>query len=168
MAERRAKAAIRDSRFGTGSSASQIPHPESLPTNDFARELLGWFDRHGRKDLPWQHPRTPYRVWLSEVMLQQTQVRTVFAYFERFVAELPTLGALADAPLDRVLALWSGLGYYPRARHLHRAARICVEQHGGDLPREFDALAALPGIGRSTAGGDPRAGVRSSLSDPRR
>lgn len=121
-------------------------------TDDFARDLLAWFDKHGRKDLPWQHPRTPYRVWLSEVMLQQTQVRTVIAYFERFVAALPTLHALAEAPLDRVLALWSGLGYYPRARHLHRAAAICVEQHGGDLPRDFDALAALPGIGRSTAG----------------
>ena len=84
-------------------------------------------------------------------MLQQTQVRTVIAYFERFVAALPTLDALAEAPLDRVLALWSGLGYYSRARNLHRAAQICVEQHGGELPRDFDALAALPGIGRSTA-----------------
>jgi A/G-specific adenine glycosylase len=120
--------------------------------DNFARELLAWFDRHGRKDLPWQHPRTPYRVWLSEVMLQQTQVRTVIAYFERFVAALPTLQSLADAPPDRVLALWSGLGYYSRARNLHRAARICVEKHGGGLPRDFDALAALPGIGRSTAG----------------
>jgi A/G-specific adenine glycosylase len=121
-------------------------------TDGFARDLLAWFDLHGRKDLPWQHPRTPYRVWLSEVMLQQTQVRTVIAYFERFVAALPTLSALAEAPLDRVLALWSGLGYYARARNLHRAARICVERHGGELPRDFDALAALPGIGRSTAG----------------
>ena len=121
-------------------------------SDDFARSLLAWFDRHGRKDLPWQHPRTAYRVWLSEVMLQQTQVRTVVGYFERFVAALPTLPALAEAPLDRVLALWSGLGYYARARHLHRAARICVERHAGDLPRDFDALAALPGIGRSTAG----------------
>ena len=120
--------------------------------DDFSRDLLAWFDRHGRKDLPWQHPRTPYRVWLSEVMLQQTQVRTVIAYFERFVAALPTLGALADAPLDRVLALWSGLGYYSRARNLHRAAKLCVERHEGDLPRDIDALAALPGIGRSTAG----------------
>jgi len=123
-----------------------------MRSGDFARDLLAWFDRHGRKDLPWQHPRTPFRVWLSEVMLQQTQVRTVVAYFERFVQALPTLGALAEAPLDRVLALWSGLGYYSRARNLHRAARICVERHGGELPRDFDALAALPGIGRSTAG----------------
>ncbi|HEX5124698.1 MAG TPA: A/G-specific adenine glycosylase [Rhodanobacteraceae bacterium] len=128
-----------------------MPEPEQR-ADDFARELLAWFDRHGRKDLPWQHPRTPYRVWLSEVMLQQTQVRTVIAYFERFVAALPTLQALADAPLDRVLALWSGLGYYSRARNLHRAAQICVETHGGELPRDFDVLAGLPGIGRSTAG----------------
>jgi A/G-specific adenine glycosylase len=124
-----------------------MPDPD-----DFSRDLLAWFDRHGRKDLPWQHPRTPYRVWLSEVMLQQTQVRTVIGYFERFVAALPTLGALADAPLDRVLALWSGLGYYSRARNLCRAAAICVDRHGGELPSDFDALAALPGIGRSTAG----------------
>jgi A/G-specific adenine glycosylase len=126
--------------------------PEPGHSDDFPRGLLAWFDQHGRKDLPWQHPRSPYRVWLSEVMLQQTQVRTVIAYFERFVAALPTLGALADAPLDRVLALWSGLGYYSRARNLHRAAKLCVERHEGDLPREIDALAALPGIGRSTAG----------------
>ena len=117
----------------------------------FADDLVAWFDVHGRKDLPWQHPRTPYRVWLSEVMLQQTQVRTVIPYFERFVAVLPTLAVLAEAPLDRVLGLWSGLGYYSRARNLHRAAKLCVEQHGGELPRDFDALAALPGIGRSTA-----------------
>jgi A/G-specific adenine glycosylase len=120
--------------------------------DDFSQRLLAWFDRHGRKDLPWQHPRTPYRVWLSEVMLQQTQVRTVIPYFERFVTALPTLEALADAPIDRVLALWSGLGYYSRARNLHRAAQICMGEHGGALPREIDALASLPGIGRSTAG----------------
>jgi A/G-specific adenine glycosylase len=117
----------------------------------FAEALLAWFDEHGRKDLPWQHPRTPYRVWLSEVMLQQTQVRTVIPYFERFVAALPTLRAVAEAPQDRVLALWSGLGYYSRARNLHRAAELCVERHGGELPRDLDALSALPGIGRSTA-----------------
>jgi A/G-specific adenine glycosylase len=117
----------------------------------FADALLAWFDRHGRHDLPWQRPRTPYRVWLSEVMLQQTRVRTVLAYFERFVAELPALPALAAAPLDRVLALWSGLGYYHRARNLHRCAQLCVERHGGALPDDADALAALPGIGRSTA-----------------
>jgi A/G-specific adenine glycosylase len=113
--------------------------------------LLRWFEREGRHDLPWQHPRTPYRVWLSEVMLQQTQVATVIPYFERFVRELPTLPVLAAAPLDRVLALWSGLGYYSRARNLHRAAQRCCEQHGGDLPGSAEELAALPGIGRSTA-----------------
>jgi A/G-specific adenine glycosylase len=129
---------------------SRFPIADS--PDDFARRLLAWFDTHGRKGLPWQHPRSSYRVWLSEVMLQQTQVKTVIAYFERFVAALPTLRALAGAPLDRVLALWSGLGYYSRARNLHRAAEICVARHGGELPRDFDALAALPGIGRSTAG----------------
>ena len=118
----------------------------------FARRLLRWYDRHGRHDLPWQHPRTPYRVWVSEVMLQQTQVATVIPYFERFVAALPDICALAAAPEDRVLALWSGLGYYRRARHLQAAARSCVVRHGGELPRDFESLAALPGIGRSTAG----------------
>lgn len=118
----------------------------------FAAPLLAWFDAHGRHDLPWQHPRSPYRVWLSEVMLQQTQVRVVVPYFERFVDALPTVAALAAAPLDDVLALWSGLGYYARARNLHAAARACVTQHGGELPRDFDALVALPGVGRSTAG----------------
>ncbi len=116
-----------------------------------ASALLAWFDRHGRHDLPWQHPREVYRVWLSEVMLQQTQVRTVIPYFERFVSALPDLAALAAAPLDTVLALWSGLGYYSRARNLHRCAQLCMEHHGGDLPRDIAALADLPGIGRSTA-----------------
>lgn len=121
-------------------------------TDDFAARLLAWFDRCGRHDLPWQHPRTPYRVWLSEIMLQQTQVRVVVPYFERFVAVLPDIATLAAAPLDDVLALWSGLGYYARARNLHAAAKRCVELHGGELPRDFDALTAFPGIGRSTAG----------------
>lgn len=117
-----------------------------------AERLLSWFDTAGRHDLPWQHPRSPYRVWLAEVMLQQTQVRTVIAYYQRFTEALPDLPALAQAPLDQVLALWSGLGYYSRARNLHRAAGICMDTHNGELPREFDALSALPGIGRSTAG----------------
>ena len=117
----------------------------------FAPRLLAWFDHHGRHDLPWQHPRTPYRVWLSEIMLQQTQVRTAIGYFERFVAALPDLPALAAAPRDDVLALWSGLGYYARARNLHAAAQVCMQQHDGELPRDLDALTALPGIGRSTA-----------------
>ncbi|MEO6155376.1 MAG: A/G-specific adenine glycosylase [Thermomonas sp.] len=119
---------------------------------DFAARLLDWFDHHGRHDLPWQHPRMPYRVWLSEIMLQQTQVAVVAPYFERFVAALPDLPALAAASQDEVLALWSGLGYYARARNLHAAAKRCVEQHGCELPRDAEALRTLPGIGRSTAG----------------
>lgn len=118
----------------------------------FASALLAWFDQHGRHDLPWQHPRDAYRVWLSEIMLQQTQVVTVIPYFQRFVAQLPGLHDLAAAEEDTVLALWSGLGYYRRARFLHRAAQVCVTQHSGELPRDFESLAALPGIGRSTAG----------------
>jgi A/G-specific adenine glycosylase len=119
---------------------------------EYAARLLAWFDRHGRHGLPWQHPRTPYRVWLSEIMLQQTQVAVVIPYFERFIGALPGLPALANASADEVLALWSGLGYYARARNLHAAAKRCVELHDGDLPRDLDALVALPGIGRSTAG----------------
>jgi A/G-specific adenine glycosylase len=120
--------------------------------SEFADTLLAWFDVSGRHDLPWQHPRTPYRVWLSEVMLQQTQVRVVIPYFERFVAAMPDVRALAAASLDEVTALWSGLGYYARARNLHAASKACVEHHDGDLPRDLAALMALPGIGRSTAG----------------
>lgn len=120
--------------------------------SDLSARLLLWFDRDGRHDLPWQHPRTPYRVWLSEIMLQQTQVQTAIPYFTRFLDALPTLPDLAAADGDRVLALWAGLGYYARARNLHKAAQVCVDKHDGDLPTDFDALAALPGIGRSTAG----------------
>jgi len=118
----------------------------------YAARLLDWFDTHGRHDLPWQHPRTPYRVWLSEIMLQQTQVKVAIPYFERFVAALPTVRALGEAGLDTILALWSGLGYYARARNLHKAAQVCITEYGGELPRDFDALIRLPGIGRSTAG----------------
>ena len=114
--------------------------------------LLAWFDRHGRHDLPWQHPRTPYRVWLSEIMLQQTQVAVVVPYFLRFVERFPTLPDLAAASTDEVMAHWAGLGYYARARNLHAAAKLCVTQHDGALPCGFEALHALPGIGRSTAG----------------
>ncbi len=120
--------------------------------SDFAIRLLTWFDQHGRHDLPWQHPRSPYRVWLSEVMLQQTQVATVIPYFQRFVAALHDLRTLAAAPMDQVLALWSGLGYYSRARNLHRSALLCIERHAGELPASSAELTALPGIGRSTAG----------------
>ncbi|WP_058197078.1 A/G-specific adenine glycosylase [Xanthomonas translucens] len=118
----------------------------------FVPRLLAWFDRHGRHDLPWQHPRSPYRVWLSEIMLQQTQVSVVIPYFLRFLQHFPTLHDLAAADTDAVMAQWAGLGYYARARNLHAAAKRCVELHGGELPRDIDALHALPGIGRSTAG----------------
>jgi A/G-specific adenine glycosylase len=117
-----------------------------------AARLLAWFDVHGRHDLPWQLERTPYSVWVSEVMLQQTQVGTVIPFYERFMERFPTVAALAAAPLDDVLALWSGLGYYARARNLWRAARVVMAEHGGEVPTTFDALHALPGIGRSTAG----------------
>jgi A/G-specific adenine glycosylase len=113
--------------------------------------LLRWFAEHGRHDLPWQTEPTPYRVWVSEVMLQQTQVQTVIGYYQRFMARLPSLPALASAPLDEVLHLWAGLGYYSRARNLHQAAQLVVAQHAGELPRTQAALQALPGIGRSTA-----------------
>ncbi len=119
---------------------------------DFSARLLAWFDKHGRHDLPWQAGRDPYRVWVSEIMLQQTQVATVIPYFERFMARFPSVTALASAPLDEVLHHWSGLGYYARARNLHRAAVIVRDSHGGRVPEEIEALTALPGIGRSTAG----------------
>jgi A/G-specific adenine glycosylase len=117
----------------------------------FADRLLDWWDEHGRKDLPWQHPRTAYRVWISEIMLQQTQVATVIPYFERWMASFPDVRSLAAAPLDDVLSHWSGLGYYARARNLHRAANRCVEEYDGDLPPAAEALSSLPGIGLSTA-----------------
>jgi A/G-specific adenine glycosylase len=117
-----------------------------------AAPLLAWHQRAGRHELPWQSSRTPYRVWISEVMLQQTQVGTVIPYFQRFMERFPDVGALAAAPLDEVLHLWSGLGYYARARNLHRAAQLICEQHDGVFPRSFAAVASLPGVGRSTAG----------------
>jgi A/G-specific adenine glycosylase len=117
-----------------------------------AAALLEWYAREGRHELPWQHPRDPYRVWVSEIMLQQTQVTTVIAYYRRFMQRFPDVAALACAPLDEVLHLWSGLGYYARARNMHRAAVRIRDEYGGQLPLDFSALAALPGIGRSTAG----------------
>jgi A/G-specific adenine glycosylase len=117
----------------------------------FATRLVRWQARHGRHGLPWQRTRDPYRVWLSEVMLQQTQVATVVPYYRRFLARFPGVRALAKAELDDVLRLWSGLGYYTRARNLHAAARAVVEWHGGRFPRSRDALESLPGLGRSTA-----------------
>jgi A/G-specific adenine glycosylase len=101
--------------------------------------------------LPWQHPAAPYPVWISEIMLQQTQVQAAIPYFEKFMARFPDVHALAAAPVDEVLHIWSGLGYYARARNLHRTAELVVADHGGELPRNIDALMALPGIGRSTA-----------------
>ena len=113
--------------------------------------LIAWQGQHGRHGLPWVGSRDPYRVWLSEIMLQQTQVTTVMAYYGRFLAQFPDVGALAAAHQDEVLALWSGLGYYSRARNLHRCAQVVVQQHAGRFPRSSAALALLPGIGRSTA-----------------
>jgi A/G-specific adenine glycosylase len=117
----------------------------------FSARLLAWWDQHGRKDLPWQHPRDPYRVWVSEIMLQQTQVGTVIPYFERWMLRFPNLQALASASLDEVLSQWAGLGYYARARNLHKAAQACVNEHEGELPASAAELSALPGIGLSTA-----------------
>ncbi len=117
-----------------------------------ASRVLAWFDRWGRRDLPWQHERTPYRVWVSEIMLQQTQVSVVIPYFERFIRAFPDVSALAAAELDQVLALWSGLGYYARPRNLHRAAWIIRDRYDGILPKTIAELQRLPGIGRSTAG----------------
>ncbi|HEY3645570.1 MAG TPA: A/G-specific adenine glycosylase [Gammaproteobacteria bacterium] len=118
----------------------------------FASRLLAWHARHGRHDLPWQKRRTPYRVWVSEIMLQQTQVATVIPYYRRFLARFPTLQSLADAPQDEVLHLWTGLGYYARARNLQKAAQLIRDQHGGRFPKDMQSVQALPGIGRSTAG----------------
>jgi len=123
-----------------------------LNTAALAPALLAWHEREGRHDLPWQRERTPYRVWVSEIMLQQTQVATVIPYYQRFLQRFPDVAALAAAPLDEVLHLWSGLGYYARARNLHRAAQHILAAHGGELPLTFGEIAALPGIGRSTAG----------------
>lgn len=117
-----------------------------------AIKMVEWSKRHGRKNLPWQHTSDPYRIWLSEIMLQQTQVVTVIDYFERFIRRFPTIQALAGAAIDDVLALWSGLGYYARARNLHRAAKIIATEHDGIFPNSFDQVIALPGIGKSTAG----------------
>lgn len=118
----------------------------------FAQQVLAWFAQYGRKDLPWQQNKTAYRVWVSEIMLQQTQVATVIPYFERFMQRFPNVEALAAAPLDEVLHLWSGLGYYARARNLHKAAQQVVSTHTGVFPDSVDALQQLPGVGRSTAG----------------
>ncbi|ATE61601.1 A/G-specific adenine glycosylase [Thauera sinica] len=119
--------------------------------SEFARRLVAWQREHGRHDLPWQGGRDPYRIWLSEIMLQQTQVETVIPYYHRFLERFPDVAALAAAPVEDVMALWSGLGYYARARNLHRAAQQVVERHGGRFPHSAAEIGTLPGIGRSTA-----------------
>jgi len=118
----------------------------------FSSAILKWYHQHGRKDLPWQQNRTPYRVWISEIMLQQTQVKTVIPYYEKFMHSFPDVLALANAHEDKVLHHWSGLGYYARARNLHKAAQQVRDEHNGEFPLQFDHVLALPGIGRSTAG----------------
>ena len=126
--------------------------PKRATSQDFARRVIAWQKTCGRHDLPWQNTRDPYRIWLSEIMLQQTQVSTALPYYTRFLARFPDLASLAAAPEDEILALWSGLGYYARARNLHRASRSIALLHGGVFPGAFDDIVALPGIGRSTAG----------------
>ena len=123
-----------------------------MEAQQFSQVVLDWYHKYGRKTLPWQQEKTPYHVWLSEVMLQQTQVATVIPYFERFIARFPNVSALAKAPLDEVLHLWTGLGYYARARNLHKAAQHIVDKHQGQFPDTFEDVCALPGVGRSTAG----------------
>ena len=122
----------------------------SIPA--FYDRVLSWFDQHGRKDLPWQHPITPYRVWISEIMLQQTQVATVIPYYQKFMASFPSLDSLANASTDDVLKHWSGLGYYARARNLHKAAQQIRDNHDSQFPDTLESVEALSGIGRSTAG----------------
>ena len=123
-----------------------------MTPEEFTERLLAWFEIHGRHNLPWQHNPTPYRVWISEVMLQQTQVATVIPYYEHFMARFPDVQSLAAAPLDEVLHLWTGLGYYARARNLRACAQALVAHHGGEFPQGLEAVMALPGIGKSTAG----------------
>ncbi len=122
-----------------------------LIQKQFTAPLLAWYDIHGRKDLPWQSPRHPYRVWVSEIMLQQTQVQTVIPYFNRFMERFPTIAQLANADEDEVLSLWSGLGYYSRARNLHATAKVVNEIYQGEFPNDLQTLIRLPGIGPSTA-----------------
>jgi len=121
-------------------------------SQDFSQRILKWFDQHGRKHLPWQQNISPYRVWISEIMLQQTQVSTVIPYFETFMQRFPTVTDLAAASIDEVLHLWTGLGYYTRARNLHKAAQYVAYECNGQFPTGQDNLTALPGVGRSTAG----------------
>jgi A/G-specific adenine glycosylase len=119
--------------------------------DSFAAKLIRWHEKHGRHHLPWQHTRDPYAIWLSEIMLQQTQVNTVIPYYQRFLQSFPDIRCLARASLDDVLAQWSGLGYYSRGRNLHQAARMIVNDHGGKFPESAETICKLPGIGRSTS-----------------
>jgi len=125
---------------------------KNLSPTEFRKAILSWYKKYGRKDLPWQKNKTPYRVWVSEVMLQQTQVTTVIPYFDRFMKRFPSVRSLSKAEEDEVLHLWTGLGYYSRARNLHKTAKIISETLNGKFPQTVEELSALPGIGRSTAG----------------
>ena len=125
---------------------------QSQLTSSFANRILSWFDSHGRKDLPWQQGKTPYSVWVSEIMLQQTQVKTVIPYYQKFMQRFPDILTLANAPQDEVLHHWTGLGYYARARNLQKAAQVIRDQYDGKFPQDINDVIALPGIGRSTAG----------------
>lgn len=118
----------------------------------FSKLILGWFDQHGRKHFPWQQNKTPYRVWISEIMLQQTQVNTVIPYYQNFIQQFPDVKTLANAPEDKVLHLWAGLGYYSRARNLHKAAKMVMQEFNGKFPDTLQGLQSLTGIGPSTAG----------------
>ncbi|MEH6625580.1 MAG: A/G-specific adenine glycosylase [Motiliproteus sp.] len=133
----------------------------------FQQAVLDWFDEHGRKDLPWQQQLTPYRVWVSEIMLQQTQVATVIPYYQRFMQTFPDVQSLAAADIDQVLHLWTGLGYYARGRNLHKTAIKVVQEYGGEFPLTVDEMQQLPGIGRSTAGAilSIASGVRAPILD---
>ena len=124
---------------------------KAVTTQTFARRIIAWQKKHGRHDLPWQNTRGPYRIWLSEIMLQQTQVATVIPYYARFLKKFPALRDLARASEDEVLALWSGLGYYSRGRNLLRAAQMIDQKFEGEFPKLFDDILSLPGIGQSTA-----------------
>lgn len=149
------------------SAAVPVVNEVSAVPADFGMRVVAWQRQHGRHDLPWQNTRDPYRIWLSEIMLQQTQVAAVIEYFQRFITALPTVAALAQAPADQVMALWAGLGYYSRARNLHRCAKAVVDDHGGVFPTDPAVLVTLPGIGRSTAAAIAAfsAGVRTPILD---
>jgi len=141
--------------------------PSPIDPVTFSDAVIAWYDQYGRQSLPWQHPRTPYQVWISEIMLQQTQVTTVIPYFQRFMERFPDVHSLASAAQDEVLHLWTGLGYYARARNLHKCAQTLVAEHDGDFPHTVEEVAALPGIGRSTAGAilAQSRGIRAAILD---